>query len=182
MNLKLQPWSVWHPLGQHACHFPCLYTSSSPVPIAQSASHWCWHEAPLIAEQTVYSADGDRHFSQLQGTAVQSSSLDGSITVRWAEHSLRPCDIHIEKDAEGCIAVLTIKPNRDTAQTFLLLSVSGNLLTRLKCDMVYDTHMPSQSFALQKALYWCAYCTVGDSECVPDAMYPIVGETFQVTV
>lgn len=42
--------------------------------------------------------------------------------------------------------------------------------------------MPKQSFALQKTHYRRTYCTVGDLECVPDAMYAIVEETFQVIV
>ena len=81
--------------------------------------------------------------------------------------------------------VFTIQPCRDQAQTcqqdyicrFLYLPVYS------PGDAVCAAHAPTRSFAAQKKTRRrCTYHTVGDCESVPDAMYAIVMETFQVIV
>lgn len=90
MHLKSQPWFVWRRLGECSCH-PHLSSHSlrnlSPS-LSQAATDSdtqpCWSLSEPSTCLAGSCADGERHFSQLRDTAVQSSSLGGSITVTWA--------------------------------------------------------------------------------------------------
>ena len=217
MHLKSQPWFVWRRLGECSCH-PHLSSHSlrnlSPS-LSQAATDSdtqpCWSLSEPSTCLAGSCADGERHFSQLRDTAVQSSSLGGSITVTWAGDPVTHTQDKIDRNVKVRIKlkvfffliffinvshiylcffvnkkkVFTIQPCRDQAQTcqqdyicrFLYLPVYS------PGDAVCAAHAPTRSFAAQKKTRRrCTYHTVGDCESVPDAMYAIVMETFQVIV
>lgn len=115
MSLKSQPWSCWYRFGSCSCHSACLHSSPSLCqPAADSDMEPCWSLSRLSTCSGGSCADGDRHFSQLQETAIQSS-LDGSITVEyspghWDTHRKSILSIQTQ-DYICCFLYLTIYLN-----------------------------------------------------------------------